>query len=289
MSDPRYEQQGAINRIGTPRSPDFYCIGAEKCGTTWLWEMLRDHPEIGVPLPKELRYFASLYLGTGFGNFNALRRLLNDHGKAPLRRDFLEKLTTEIRVVFGDDQAYLRIFGAMKQTVVGDVSPQYCMLPSEGIARMKGLAPEAKIIFLMRDPVDRVVSAGKMKAGEQDSNLTDEAVRAKAFVPFQLRMSRYSKILDRYETHFPGQIFTGFMDDLIADPLDLLKRICGFLGVEYDARFFPRIDFVANEGAKYSVGSGMKAALYKELSEEYEFLSQRFPEQAAKWRARHEG
>lgn len=52
---PRRQLQNLVNRAGMERAPDFYGIGAEKCGTTWLWQMFRDHPEIGVTLPKELR------------------------------------------------------------------------------------------------------------------------------------------------------------------------------------------------------------------------------------------
>ena len=81
MPDPRADIRALIDRRGPARAPDFFCIGSEKCGTTWLWEMLRDHPDVGVPLPKELRYFASIHIGTGLSNFNALRRLLTNHAK----------------------------------------------------------------------------------------------------------------------------------------------------------------------------------------------------------------
>jgi Sulfotransferase family len=277
-----------LGRVGPERVPDFYGIGAEKCGTTWLWQMFRDHPEIGVTLPKELRYFAHRNLQTGFSNFSAIQRLLQNHRETPKGPLFMERLATELRILYGGDAAYLRIFGALKGKAVGDISPQYCMLPDEGIEHMRRLSPGAKIIFLMRDPVDRAVSAGKMKAGEEHAVLTDALVREKVFIHFQLAMSRYSAILDRFERYFPGQVFCAFLEDIIANPLDLLQQLCSFLGVGFDARYFKRLDMVANEGAKFSVGLELRRDLFNELRTEYDALAERFPDRVALWLAKHE-
>lgn len=285
---PRRQLQDIVNRAGRERAPDFYGIGAEKCGTTWLWQMFRDHPDIGVTLPKELRYFAHQNLHTGFANFSALQKLLQNHRKVPKGPIFLEKLATELRIAYGDDPAYLRIFGSVEGKSVGDISPQYCMLPDEGVDHMQRLSPAAKIIFLMRDPVDRAISAGKMKASEERDLLTDALVREKAFIPFQLDMSRYSAILDRFERYFPGQIFCAFLEDIIAAPLDLLRQLCLFLDVDYDASYFGRLDLVANEGAKYSASRELMRDLFNKLRPEYDLLAKRFPERVEKWRARHE-
>jgi Sulfotransferase family len=284
----RRQLQNLVNRAGTERAPDFYGIGAEKCGTTWLWQMFRDHPDIGVTLPKELRYFAHQNLNTGFANFSAIQKLLQNHRKVPKGPIFLEKLATELRIAYGGDPAYLRIFGSVEGKSVGDISPQYCMLPDEGVAHMQRLSPGAKIIFLMRDPVDRVISAGKMKAGEEHEVLTDALVREKAFIPFQLEMSRYSAILDRFERYFPGQVFCAFLEDIIATPQELLQQLCVFLGVGYDPGHFGRLDLVANEGAKFSTSTDLKRDLFRELRPEYDALAKRFPERVAGWLARHE-
>ena len=289
MLTPKNPAAHIVNQTGKKRPPDFYGVGAEKCGTTWLWEMFHDHPEIGVPLPKELRYFARIYLATGLNNFNAVRRLMRNHRKVPQTPEFLERLATEIRILYGRDPAYLRVFGAMDQASVGDISPQYCMLPSEGIAHMHRLAPNAKIIFMLRDPVDRAISAAKMKAGEEMENLTQNAVREKAFHPFQIAMSRYSGLLDNYQEVFGEKnIFVGFMEDVISRPLGLLEEICDFLGVGYDAAHFTRLNFIANEGLKFAVEPQIYKDLFNELRDEYDLLETRFPERVAGWREKHQ-
>src|SRR2546423_15689927 len=40
-----------------PAGPDFICIGAQKAGTGWLYEQLRNHPDFWMPPMKELHYF----------------------------------------------------------------------------------------------------------------------------------------------------------------------------------------------------------------------------------------
>ena len=132
----------------------------------------------------------------------------------------------------------------------------------------------------MRDPVARAISAGKMKAGEEYSQLSDSLVRKYAMVPFQLKMSRYSAILERFETHFPGQVFAGFMDDIIARPH-------WFLGVEHDRECFSRADLVANKGKSYRAGADLHAELYAILSNEYDRLAMWYPEQVATWKGRY--
>jgi hypothetical protein len=280
-----------VNSTGVARAPDFFVIGAEKCGTTWLWEMFREHPDIGVSLPKELRYFANQHIGTGFGNFGALHRLLASNAVMPtgIKRmeRFLEQLATELRISYGNDQAYLRVFGALKGAVVGDISPQYCMLPDEGIDHMRRLAPDAKIIFMMRDPVERAISAGKMKASEGSPVLNDERVREKALVPFQINMSRYSAALERFEDAFPGRVFAGFMDDIVVNPLSLLENLSRFLGVTFDPAYFNSLSKVANEGKRYSVGSDLKREIFEILKDEYDLLENRFPERIKAWRENH--
>lgn len=245
--------------------------------------MLRDHPETGVPQPKELRYFSARYLGTGLRNFETLEQLMTRRDRLRANRKTLEQLAAELRIAFGGDEAYQAIFGAMQEPCTGDISPQYCMLPDEGIAHMKAMAPDARIIFLMRDPVSRLLSGAKMKAAEADPVLEEAAIRERTQNPFQLGMSRYSVMLDRFEAAFPGRVFTGFLDDIKTRPLGLLEDLCGFLGVSYDASYFPGLENVANEGKSFQVGRALTLEAYAALKDEYSLLARRFPQKAAEW------
>ena len=68
---------------GPRRRPDFIGIGAEKAGTTWLWRMLMDHPDVGVPAVKELRQFGVTRMAST-RKFEALAGLLNNHETSDL-------------------------------------------------------------------------------------------------------------------------------------------------------------------------------------------------------------
>lgn len=274
--------QKLANETGTPRQPDFFGIGSEKCGTTWLWEMFRGHPEIGVPFPKELRYFSNRYLGTRLVRSAAIARLLD--GKKGLR---LDRLATELRLAVGDDDAYLRIFGALSGDVVGDITPQYCMLPHEGIAHMQRISPDARIIMLLRDPVARAISGGKMKAADGNNTITDALIRRSAMNSFQIGMSRYSTMLDKFEAAFPHRVFIGFMDDIATRPLEFLDELCSFLGVKFSKAHFPQATAIVHEGKKHNTDPELQCELYRLLAGEYDLLETRFPERVAEWREKY--
>lgn len=264
------------------RAPDFFCIGAEKCGTTWLWRMFRNHPDIGVPEVKELRYLTYRHL---WGRRRAFERATAEFS---LNRQRLWRLQTELRMALGSDRSYLRVFGAMEaRKVVGDMTPQYCMLSEAGIGHMRRLAPEAKIILLMRDPVARAISGGKMRLVAEGAALSEAALLERAMQPFQLEMSRYSRMLERFEAAFPGRVFTGFMEEIVEQPRPLLRRLCRFLGVDPAAAAFSGVRRVANPGVAFRPGPTLREEVYAALREEYDLLGRRFPEQVARWQAAH--
>lgn len=265
-----------------PRPPDFFCIGAEKCGTTWLWRMLRDHPDVGVHEVKELRYFTYRHL---WGRRAAFRRF---YGGLTSDWSRIRRLGFELRLAIGSDRRYLRTLGALgDRPVVGDITPQYCLLPDAGIAHMQRLAPQAKIILLMRDPVERAISGSKMKLSTSGVALSDEVLLQRASHRFQLRMSRYSRMLERFEAAFPGRVFTGFLDDIASRPQQVLQDLCGFLGLAFRPEDFPNAQRISNQGTSHRPDSALQRNLYDALRDEYDCLGRRFPDQVARWRQRY--
>ena len=105
--------------------PDLIVIGAQKCGTTTLWEDLRGHPGVFIG-EKE-----SLVLCGGLASAEELRA------------------------------RYARALRhAPEAVVLGEVSTRYAMLPAERHAaeHARSVAPRARIVYIVRDPVDRVIS-----------------------------------------------------------------------------------------------------------------------------------
>ncbi len=114
-----------------PRFPDFYLVGHPKCGTTALYVMLRQHPEIFMSARKEPRYFA-------IDRRSVLVREDEDHGRH-------QRLTEE---------GYLDLYaGAAEGQKTGDASPNY-LVSVEAAGAIAAARPDAKIVAIFREPAD---------------------------------------------------------------------------------------------------------------------------------------
>ena len=117
--------------------PNLFVIGAMKSGTSYLWRLLDAHPSIFMSEPKEPCYFVAP---------EDLKRLF------PLmwRRQYWKS-----------ERNYLSLFDAAENApVVGEASVFYAYLPlAPGVAdRIRRFNPEARFLYLMRDPVERTLS-----------------------------------------------------------------------------------------------------------------------------------
>ncbi len=221
------------------RFPDFLCIGAQKAGTTWLDANLRRHPGIWMPWIKELQYFNDIYIPGHRGwtqrhrhahAENAARRLVaRSAGKTPDTKA-LERIAA-IAAEPISDEWYGRIFAEAGQgRICGEVTPEYSLLPPEGIAHVRRLNPGMKIIFLMREPVERCWSHLRMLArGRQNFDHL-----AAAGLQDVIDRSRYGDILGRWVEVFGSDaVFTARIEDVSAEPEPFLRAVVAFLGLEW--------------------------------------------------------
>jgi hypothetical protein len=208
--------------------PDFLCVGAQKGGTTWLYQQLDSHPDFWMPPRKELHYFDEL---------SRTKRAF-----PPRRRDerdlwFLEKITSLSAHSYIDLDNYARLFEPKASLLSGDITPAYSMLNDEIIQRIVDHFPRLKVIFLARDPVERAWSQLSMAVSVQmikpfDVNDIDEVTR-NLLHPGVLLRSYPSAIVARWKRHVhPGQFRTYFFDDLEKNPVDLRRSILHFLGAD---------------------------------------------------------
>jgi len=234
---------------------DFLGIGAQKAGTTWLWSMLRAHPQIWMPPKKELHYFdrSPAYPSPNLlATDRVLVRLLSlaphdcdfrqrcfAHLRYALtQRDWL-RLRWNLRYYFGHygDEWYLSLFAAGAGRVRGEITPAYAILDPADVARVHRLLPRAKIIFLLRDPIERAWSQIRFEWTRGRFTAIDDLASIREFIdaPFQTLRSDYLRTLGIWEAQFPReQMFIGFFDDIAARPSELLTRVLSFLGVESD-------------------------------------------------------
>ena len=238
--------------------PDFVGIGAQKSGTTWLSYNLQLHPEVWMPGIKELHYFnerendptnvVSRLYGkiTGEGTVDRRwRRQVRNRLRRHWKRFSGEEFLWDLKYYAGapGDGWYASLFEPGRHNVRGEITPAYSTLGRDSIARFHDLLPEAKLIFMMRNPIERAWSQLVMrldKAGRKD---TDLARHRRLHRNFEKEGSRartdYLRTLENWATFYPEErIFVGFLEDIRFYPVELLGNVYAFLGV--DASFRPQ-------------------------------------------------
>lgn len=204
------------------RLPDFFIVGHQKCGTTALWEMLRRHPQIFMPRVKEPRYFA-------FDMRSRLSEVVAAH------RQTLE--------------GYLRLFvGARQDQLIGEASPQY-LRSHVAAAEIAKLAPQARIIAILREPVSFLRSFHLQLVQNQMESEPDLAralaleddrrqgrrIPRRCHHPPDLLYSehvRYSEQLRRFHDAFPQeQVLVLIYDDFRRDNQATLRAVLRFLSL----------------------------------------------------------
>lgn len=194
----------------SPGRLDWCCIGAQKAGTSTLYRLLRDHPQIVIPPSKEDPIFDA------------------------------DATAEQVR-------AYLDArFADAGDARCGTVTPQYLSDPATA-ARMHAFAPNARIIVLLRDPVKRALSHFQMSKlrGLETRSFDDAVADQLATLESGNTLDLYSEtgtyvvrgnyawlLTDWYKLYGAENILVVFNDDLDADPVGTVARVQRFLGID---------------------------------------------------------
>ena len=230
--------------------PDFLVIGAQKAGTTWLDRNLRTHPQIWLPPEKEIHFF-DLPRPLPFAALRyAPDRSVQHWARHRLQRDLAkvergEQTTEWYRNYYFSLRSwswYRSLFTPGEGQISGESTPRYAVIPRHKIAAIRRRMPNLKILYLLRDPIDRMWSDLAMFHDQRfggDGTHTVEASAATQFLgkPGHLAHSRYAENLARWGQFFSEeQIFVGFMEQIADSPEMLLENIFDFLGVDSSHR-----------------------------------------------------
>lgn len=194
--------------------PNFFILGTQKGGTTTLHHLLTQHPEIYLPSQKETKFFA--------------RDREWDKGT-----DFYES------------EYFSEVSG---EPCVGEIDPDY-MYTDIVLDRLLQTYPnfnQLKLIFILRNPIDRALSHYLMtyRRGQEPLSFEDalkaEADRIQGDFDEKIHFSyssrgKYFEQISRFLQHTDAnQILILFSDELNKDPLSVLQKIYNFLGVTID-------------------------------------------------------
>lgn len=203
------------------RRPNLFIVGAPKCGTTSMSIYLRQHPDIFFPespKDKEPYYFCT---------------------------DF-----TSHKWRVSDREEYLSLFaGAQDEKYVGEASVWY-LYSAEAARNIKEFDPSARIIIMLRDPVDMMYSLYRQFLRTANEDIPDfgEAVAAEeerkkgkriphnAHFPqglFYAEVAKYSEQVKRYLDLFgKDRVHVVVFDDFISDTAGTFRRALEFLGID---------------------------------------------------------
>jgi hypothetical protein len=279
--------------------PNFLVIGAQKAGTTWLDRNLRCHPQIWLPPEKEIHYFdlprplpfAALLL--------APVRAARSWTKARLERDYAkvkageQSLSWYLRYYFlpRTQSWYRSLFKPGPGQICGESTPRYATLPDATVEKIHRMMPDLKLIYLLRDPIDRMWSDLAMFQRRRFGGRGLRRADAKTMRRFlaergNLAHSCYADNLERWQKLFPAQqIFTGFQEEIRDNPEDLLHRIFVFLGVDpAEAASLPRASELINSKRYPRIRPRLARHLANKLAEDTAALHRRMNTvQTAAW------
>lgn len=227
----------------TPRAPDFIGIGAQKAGTYWLRANLARHSGIWMPPRSELHYFDRTLESLQFPPAVASERLADPQRRVHCLAEFRERLQhlspAEIAwwamyyFLDHDDDWYKNLFShAPASTLVGEITPRYAICGESEIAHMHRIAPAAKLLFILRHPVERFWSQCKMKYADGTLGKGEPAAMALFDQLNGRARGEYSATLERFCNYYePSQILLLFYDAIIHEPQALLDDVFAFLNL----------------------------------------------------------
>lgn len=201
--------------------PDFFIVGAPKSGTTALYTYLSSHPDIFFPSHKEPNFFAEDYPNIG-GRLKTL-------------------------------DEYERLYVDKQHKQAGDAS--VCYLSSNTAPRaIRAYNPEARIIIMLRNPVDLFLSEHSQLIYSFYEDVSDpykawqlQPLRAKGqYIPPSCREAQvlqYRKVcslgknLNEYRKCFSeDKILTIFFEDFVRSPKESYQKVLRFLGLKDDGK-----------------------------------------------------
>ncbi len=206
--------------------PDFVIAGAARCGTTSLYRYLVEHPRVAAAQIKEVHFVDRQHnLDKGehwYRSWFPTRAALHDAA----RRQGVDRV------------------------ICGESTPNYFAHP-EAASRLQAVVPGARIIVLLREPIDRVWSQYRWQRwwGGETLDLADalhaederagggfemmgadRRTRNRFISHAYLARSRYADQLEWWIGAFPAdQLLVLRSEDLFADPAAALERTCAFL------------------------------------------------------------
>ncbi|RWQ71092.1 sulfotransferase family protein [Bacillus cereus] len=212
--------------------PNFFIVGSAKSGTTSMYYYLKDHPDIFFSTPKEPSYFSNKFLNYPYSAEDKRSQFFMSY-------------------LINNEKEYLKLFESSNcKKAIGEATPNY-LYYNESAIEIKKKVPDAKIIILLRNPVERAFSSYMMNVRDLDETESfEEALRLEEYrikqnyhyAWFYKKTGLYYKQVKKFlDTFGKDKVKIVLFDDICRDKKGTLKDVCEFL--EVDASYYDDYDF----------------------------------------------
>lgn len=252
----------------------FLGVGAAKSGTSWMYNYFKSHPEILMSPIKEMNFFGNRKNSqlTRFKEMLALKDVEAAFTGRTYR--YSRKILNERITMAGDIAKYKTFFHNLitDEKAYGEITPAYAFMPKEEFEDIRDHFPDCKIIFLMRNPVDRIWS--QMRFRQTDKTPSELRARALDLLTSKMYTKRgnYRQTIQNLTAVFPSQnIHFEFFEHFFTHRA--INRLCGFLKVSYHAA---NLDTKVNESFKVELPLELRQKMVCALKPQYIFAKSFF-------------
>ena len=216
----------------SPRGPNLFLIAAPRAGSTQMARWLASHGEIQLSAVKEPNFFSA----HEFDPLHVAQSHLNDVDPARFAEG--DQARTAQFAVFRKDSDYQALFQRMSAPWRMEASTSYLACP-ETPAAIKDMVPDARLIFLTRDPLTRALShyrlarrTGRVQASLGEVLEDEISGRTPIGERILLRPSNQAAGLRRYQSLFkPNQCLFLQFEKVISNPAQALEDVASWLGL----------------------------------------------------------
>lgn len=271
---------------GNYNFPDFLIIGPQRTGTTWLHHNLVFHPQIFMPLEKELFFFNNLSASEAQNKFTSDRLewyskkfcVSNPANISYLLKECLKNYSTGVSGILERLKTFFS--GSL---VKGEATASYAVMDETIIQDIVTLNPSMKVIMFIRHPYERAWSHAK-KDLMREKNRPFEEISYDEITNFfaqdyQVRCGHYTEIMSKWEKYLQKDSFyIGIFDQIKESPLQLLLDIFNFLGVSSHKKYIKNqtAEKKINPTASRPIPKKYQEVLQKYFGEEIKLLNAKF-------------
>jgi len=260
--------------------------GCQKGGTSWLFHYLKDSPQFVEGYRKEYHVLDALHVPA----MEYRKKEVIEEAEAVLKRARrggpINARKLHLASMYADPEIYFDYFTSLLTSradarVTADVTPSYGMLPGDVLAQVKrsfadrGLRTVA--VFLMRDPVDRILSHIRMKLRHNPDRFDKQAhellLEWHTDPQYQLR-TRYDETIAALDQVFADdERYYGFYETLF--DVERIREICALLRIDFHP---PKLDERRNASPPADAPESTQRVVAEHYRGVYQAVAARFPE-----------